>query len=153
MAEEVMTEQTISPEEVLVEMQKNTVPKSEYEEMREKYYKLFKATANGLTLGEEKKEETEEDKTKRFNDSVRAIAKKEKKGAVAQFENMIEMHDYLTSHGKRSCFAPSRGAVNETTEAQCDALRDLMQEAVDASNGDDTACTTYFASRLDFVGV
>lgn len=153
MSEEMKTAQTMTPEEVLVEMQKNTVPKSEYEEMREKYYKLFKATATGLVLDDEKKEETEEEKAKRFNDSVKAIATKEKKGTVAQFENMIEMHDYLTSHGKRSCFAPSRGDVNETTEEQCNALRDLMKEAVEASNGDDTACSTYFASRLDFVGV
>lgn len=153
MEEEMKNEQTMTPEEVLVEMQKNTVPKSEYEEMRDKYYKLFKATANGLTIGDEKKEDTEEEKEKRFNDSVKAIATKEKRGTVAQFKNMIEMHDYLTSHGKRSCFAPSRGEVNESTEAQCQALRDLMKESVEASNGDDTACSTYFASRLDFAGV
>ena len=153
MEEKIENEKTMTPEEVLVEMQKNTVPKSEYEEMRDKYYKLFKATANGLTIGDEKKEETEEDKEKRFNDSVKAIATKEKRGTVEQFKNMIEMHDYLTSHGKRSCFAPSRGEVNESTELQCQALRDLMEESVEASNGDDTACSTYFASRLDFAGV
>lgn len=153
MAEEIENEQTMTPEEILVEMQKNTVPKSEYEEMRDKYYKLFKATANGLTIGDEKKEETEEEKEQRFNDSVKEIATKEKRGTVAQFKNMIEMHDYLTSHGKRSCFAPSRGEVNESTELQCQALRDLMEESVEASNGDDTACSTYFASRLDFAGV
>lgn len=153
MAEEVKTEQTMTPEEVLVEMQKNTVPKSEYEEMREKYYKLFKATATGLVLDDEKKEETEEEKAKRFNDSVKAIATKEKRGTVAQFNNLIEMHDYLTSHGKRSCFEPSKGEVNEYTESQAQALRDLMEESVNASNGDDTACSTYFASRLNFAGV
>lgn len=152
MAEE-KTEQTMTPEEVLVEMQKNTVPKSEYEEMREKYYKLFKATATGLVLDDEKKEETEEEKAKRFNDSVKAIATKEKRGTVAQFNNLIEMHDYLTSHGKRSCFEPSKGEVNEYTESQAQALRDLMEESVNASNGDDTACSTYFASRLNFAGV
>lgn len=153
MAEEINNEQTMTPEEVLVEMQKNTVPKSEYEELRDKYYKLFQSVANGGTLGEEKKVETEEDKEKRFNESVKAIATKEKHGTVAQFNNLIEMHDYLTSHGKRSCFAPSKGEVNETTELQCQALRDLMEESVEASNGDDTACSTYFASRLDFAGV
>lgn len=153
MAEEMKTEQTMTPEEVLVEMQKNTVPKSEYEEMREKYYKLFKATATGLVLEDEKKEETEEEKAKRFNDSVKAIATKEKRGTVAQFNNLIEMHDYLTSHGKRSCFEPSKGEVNEYTESQAQALRDLMEESVNASNGDDTACSTYFASRLNFAGV
>lgn len=153
MAEEMKTEQTMTPEEVLVEMQKNTVPKSEYEEMREKYYKLFKATATGLVLDDEKKEETEEEKAKRFNDSVKAIATKQKRGTVAQFNNLIEMHDYLTSHGKRSCFEPSKGEVNEYTESQAQALRDLMEESVNASNGDDTACSTYFASRLNFAGV
>lgn len=153
MEEEMNNEQTMTPEEVLVEMQKNTVPKSEYEEMRDKYYKLFKATANGFTLGDEKKEETEEEKAQRFNASIKSIATKEKHGTVAQFNNLIEMHDYLTSHGKRSCFAPSRGEVNESTEAQCRALRDLMEESVESSNGDDTACSTYFASRLDFAGV
>lgn len=153
MAEEVKTEQTMTPEEVLVELQKNTVPKSEYEEMREKYYKLFKATATGLVLDDEKKKETEEEKAKRFNDSVKAIATKEKRGTVAQFNNLIEMHDYLTSHGKRSCFEPSKGEVNEYTESQAQTLRDLMEESVNASNGDDTACSTYFASRLNFAGV
>lgn len=154
MAEEMMNQdEVMTPEEVLVQMQQNTVPKSEYEEMRDKYYKLFKATANGLTLGEDKKEETEADKAVRFNESVKAIATKQKRGTVAQFNNLIEMHDYLTSHGKRSCFEPSKGEVNEYTESQAQALRDLMEESVNASNGDDTACSTYFASRLNFAGV
>lgn len=143
-------EKVMTPEEVLVTMQKNTVPKSEYEEMRDKYYKLFQSVANGGTLGEDKKVETEEDKAKRFNESVKAIALKEKRGTVEQFKNLIEMHDYLTSHGKRSCFAPSKGEIKDVDEDQFQALRDLMEESVNASNGDDTACSTYFASRISY---
>lgn len=152
MAEENMDqeEKVMTPEEVLVTMQKNTVPKSEYEEMRDKYYKLFQSVANGGTLGEDKKVETEEDKAKRFNESVKAIALKEKRGTVEQFKNLIEMHDYLTSHGKRSCFAPSKGEIKDVDEDQFQALRDLMEESVNASNGDDTACSTYFASRISY---
>ena len=152
MSEEInnQEENVMTPEEVLVEMQKNTVPKSEYEEMRDKYYKLFQSVANGGTLGEEKKVETEEDKAKRFNESVKSIATKEKHGTVAQFNNLIEMHEYLTSHGKRSCFAPSKGEINDADEDQFQALRDLMEESVNASNGDDTACSTYFASRISY---
>lgn len=155
MADEMTTqEETMTPEEVLVQMQKNTVPRTEYEEMRDKYYKLFQKTANGLMLEDDTpKTETEEDKAKRFNESVKAIATKQKHGTVAQFNNLIEMHDYLTSHGKRSCFEPSKGEVNDYTESQAQALRDLMVESVEASNGDDTACSTYFASRLNFAGV
>lgn len=143
-------EKVMTPEEVLVTMQKNTVPKSDYEEMRDKYYKLFQSVANGGTLGEEQKAETEEDKAKRFNESVKAIATKEKHGTVAQFNNLIEMHDYLTSHGKRSCFAPSKGEVTDADEDAYQNLRDLMEESVNASNGDDTACSTYFASRISY---
>lgn len=152
MAEEINNteEKIMTPEEVLVTMQQNTVPKSEYEEMRDKYYKLFQSVANGGTLGEEKKVETEEDKAKRFNESVKAIATKEKHGTVAQFNNLIEMHDYLTSHGKRSCFAPSKGEVTDADEDAYQNLRDLMEESVNASNGDDTACSTYFASRISY---
>ncbi len=152
MAEENMDQEdkVMTPEEVLVTMQKNTVPKSEYEEMRDKYYKLFQSVANGGTLGEDKKVETEEDKAKRFNESVKAIALKEKRGTVEQFKNLIEMHDYLTSHGKRSCFAPSKGEIKDVDEDQFQALRDLMEESVNASNGDDTACSTYFASRISY---
>ena len=152
MPEEIMNqeEKVMTPEEVLVTMQKNTVPKSDYEEMRDKYYKLFQSVANGGTLGEEQKAETEEDKAKRFNESVKAIATKEKHGTVAQFNNLIEMHDYLTSHGKRSCFAPSKGEVTDADEDAYQNLRDLMEESVNASNGDDTACSTYFASRISY---
>ena len=152
MSEEInnQEEKVMTPEEVLVAMQQNTVPKSEYEEMRDKYYKLFQSVANGGTLGEEKKVETEEDKAKRFSESVKAIATKEKHGTVAQFNNLIEMHDYLTSHGKRSCFAPSKGEIKDADEDQFQALRDLMEESVNASNGDDTACSTYFASRISY---
>lgn len=152
MSEEInnQEEKVMTPEEVLVTMQKNTVPKSDYEEMRDKYYKLFQSVANGGTLGEEQKAETEEDKAKRFNESVKAIATKEKHGTVAQFNNLIEMHDYLTSHGKRSCFAPSKGEVTDADEDAYQNLRDLMEESVNASNGDDTACSTYFASRISY---
>lgn len=152
MAEEIMNqeEKVMTPEEVLVAMQQNTVPKSEYEEMRDKYYKLFQSVANGGTLGEDKKVETEEDKAKRFNESVKSIALKEKRGTVEQFKNLIEMHDYLTSHGKRSCFAPSKGDVSDSDEDTYQNMRDLMEESVNASNGDDTACSTYFASRISY---
>lgn len=154
MSEEMKTEEVVmTPEEVLVEMQKNTVPKSEYEEMRDKYYKLFKATANGMTLGEEKPVESEADKEKRVMQDVSDLYSKKKSGAVNHMKTLVALHDFMTDKGQRSPFAPSKGDVSEATDEQCASLRNLMEEAIEASNGDDTACSTYFASRLDFSGI
>lgn len=152
MPEETVTSETMTPEEVLVEMQKNTVPKSDYEEMRDKYYKLFKATANGLTLGEEPVE-SEADKEARVMQDVKDLYGKKKSGAVNHLKTLVELHDFMTEKGQRSPFAPSKGDASPATDEQCDALRNLMAEAIEASNGDDTACSTYFATRLDYSGI
>lgn len=153
MEENQNVEELKTPEEILLEMKKNTVPKEDFDALTAKYNSLFQAVANGITPEGEKTEETEEEKREKIKQSILDIHSKTKRGTVEQFKNMIEMHDYLTSHGQRSCFAPSKGEITESTEAQCEALRDLMAEAVEASNGDNVACGTYFASRLDFSGV
>ena len=53
----VQTENVVSvpsPEEVLVKMKENYVPKEEAEQYKQKYYELFQSVANGSFTGEDK---------------------------------------------------------------------------------------------------
>ena len=64
-------EKVLTPEEILVEMEKNTVPKSEYDELEQRFNKLFQQRANGLVLPEEDKPKSEEELKAEFVNVVK----------------------------------------------------------------------------------
>ena len=62
---------TPSPEEVLVQMKENMVPKEEAQKWQQKYNELFRSVANGTFSGEDKvPEKTEEEKKADFEGNI-----------------------------------------------------------------------------------
>ena len=141
-------EKVLTPEEILVEMEKNTVPKSEYDELEQRFNKLFQQRANGLVLPEEDKPESEEELRAECVNVVKDFKNHENHGTIAHMKSMLAADDYLTSHGHRSLFAPSEQEINSDTQAFVSDLHDLISDAIEVGDGDNDMAATYFAKHL-----
>ena len=141
-------EKVLTPEEILVEMEKNTVPKSEYDELEQRFNKLFQQRANGLVLPEEDKPKSEEELKAEFVDVVKDFKNHENHGTIAHMKGVLAADDYLTSHGHRSLFAPSEQEINSDTQAFVSDLHDLISDSIEVGDGDNDMAATYFAKHL-----
>lgn len=141
-------EKVLTPEEILVEMEKNTVPKSEYDELEQRYNKLFQQRANGLVLPEEEKPKSEEELKAEFVNVVKDFKNHDNHGTIAHMKSLLAADDYLTSHGRRSLFAPSEQEINSDTQAFVSDLHDLISDAIEVGDGDNDMAATYFAKHL-----
>ena len=141
---------TPSPEEVLVQMKENMVPKEEAQKWQQKYNELFRSVANGTFSGEDKvPEKTEEElkadfegKIKRLGDSTNKIS------PLDMFQTMLDIDDYLTSHGQRSGFAPSEGEITPEIETSCEKTRDLLRTVIERSEGSNEVALAYLGNHL-----
>ena len=143
-------ETVLNPEDVLVAMEANTVPKSKYDELERRFNKFFQARASGLVLPEEEKPETEEEASARIVKLIKEQNPENGKtlGTCNRMKALLDLDDYLTSHGKRSCFSPSKGDITEDQEIANESLRTAMRTALERGNGDDEATAASFASFL-----
>lgn len=148
---EEIQEEIKTPEEVLKELKKNTVAKTQFDELQQKYNKLYAETANGMFFADEseQEEESEEDKKKHFEEVVLAKKAGMIHGSTANMKLLLDVDDYLTSHGQRSCFAPSIGDLTEADEAMCSAMHDALRYAVDNSDGSDASASVLFANCIN----
>ena len=109
--EQIMNEEvTPSPEEVLVQMKENMVPKEEAAKWQQKYNELFRSVANGTFSGEDKdkKVPTESELKEAFLNNVKELS--DYTTSMLDKENikkMLDFDSYLTAHGRRSAFASS----------------------------------------------
>ena len=94
---------TPSPEEVLVKMKENMVPKEEAQKWQQKYNELFQSVANGSFSGEDKvPEKTEEELKAEFDSNIKILTDTSKSiRPLDMFQKTLEVDDYLTSHGER----------------------------------------------------
>ena len=141
-------EKVLTPEEILVEMEKNTVPKSEYDELEQRFNKLFQQRANGLVLPEEDKPKSEEELKAEFVNVVKDFKNHENHGTIAHMKSILAADDYLTSHGHRSLFAPSEQEINADTQTFVSDLHDLISDSIEVGDGDNDMAATYFAKHL-----
>lgn len=147
---ELQQEEVKSPEEVLKEMRKNMVSKDQYDKLEKKYNQLYAETANGMFYEEEKapEEPSEEEKEEHFQSQILAKRYGKVRGSYANMKLLLDVDDYLTSHGQRSCFAPSIGQLTDADDAMCSAMHDILKRAVDMSDGDDAIASSVYASSL-----
>lgn len=144
-------EELKTPEEVLKELKKNTVAKTQFDELQQKYNKLYAETANGMFFAEENEPEgpSEEEQKKAFEDAIMAKKTGTLHGSYANMKLLLTVDDYLTSHGQRSCFAPSIGDLTDADEAMCSAMHDALKYAVDNSDGSDASASVLFANCIN----
>lgn len=147
MNEEVVTP---SPEEVLVQMKENMVPKEEAQKWQQKYNELFRSVANGTFSGEDKvSERTEEELKADFEGKIKRLGDSTNKmSPLDMFQTMLDIDDYLTSHGQRSGFAPSEGEITPEIETSCEKTRDLLRTVIERSEGSNEVALAYLGNHL-----
>ena len=141
---------TPSPEEVLVQMKENMVPKEEAQKWQSKYNELFRSVANGTFSGEDKvPEKTEEEKKADFEGKIKRLGDcTNKMYPLDMFQTMLDIDDYLTSHGQRSGFAPSEGEITPEIETSCEKTRDLLRTVIERSEGSNEVALAYLGNHL-----
>lgn len=140
---------TPSPEEVLVQMKENMVPKEEAQKWQQKYNELFRSVANGTFSGEDKSDEpTEEQLKSAFVDNVKVLSNTD--GFLEdrdQVKRLLEFDDYLTSHGRNSCFLPRKSNLSSDDLNRAARLRQFLETAVSMES--DAQMASWTADHLE----
>ena len=140
---------TPSPEEVLVQMKENMVPKEEAQKWQQKYNELFRSVANGTFSGEDKSDEpTEEQLKASFVDNVKVLSNTD--GFLEdrdQVKRLLEFDDYLTSHGRNSCFLPRKSNLSSDDLNRASRLRQFLETAVSMES--DAQMASWTADHLE----
>ena len=140
---------TPSPEEVLVQMKENMVPKEEAQKWQQKYNELFRSVANGTFSGEDKSDEpTEEQLKSAFVDNVKVLSNTD--GFLEdrdQVKRLLEFDDYLTSHGRNSCFLPRKSNISSDDLNRASRLRQFLETAVSMES--DAQMASWTADHLE----
>lgn len=140
---------TPSPEEVLVQMKENMVPKEEAQKWQQKYNELFRSVANGTFSGEDKSDEpTEEQLKASFVDNVKVLSNTD--GFLEdrdQVKRLLEFDDYLTSHGRNSCFLPRKSNISSDDVNRAARLRQFLETAVSMES--DAQMASWTADHLE----
>lgn len=139
---------TPSPEEVLVQMKENMVPKEEAVKWQQKYNELFRNVANGTFINEDKPL-SEEDKRKAFEANVKEMTGESSVKPLDFFKNLVDFDDYLIEHGERSCFAPSSGTIDAAIENSCQQVHDLLNTVIDESQGNNEIALAVLGNYLN----
>ena len=144
---------TPSPEEVLVQMKENMVPKEEAQKWQQKYNELFRSVANGTFSGEDKSDEpTEEQLKSAFVDNVKVLSNTD--GFLEdrdQVKRLLEFDDYLTSHGRNSCFLPRKSNLSSDDVNRAARLRQFLETAVSMES--DAQMASWTADHLEYDSV
>ena len=140
---------TPSPEEVLVQMKENMVPKEEAQKWQQKYNELFRSVANGTFSGEDKSDEpTEEQLKASFVDNVKVLSNTD--GFLEdrdQVKRLLEFDDYVTSHGRNSCFLPRKSNLSSDDVNRAARLRQFLETAVSMES--DAQMASWTADHLE----
>ena len=139
---------TPSPEEVLVQMKENMVPKEEAVKWQQKYNELFRNVANGTFINEDKPL-SEEDKRKAFEANVKEMTGESSVKPLEFFKNLVDFDDYLLEHGERSCFAPSSGTIDDAIDNSCQQVHDLLTTVIDESQGNNEIALAVLGNYLN----
>ena len=139
---------TPSPEEVLVQMKENMVPKEEAQKWQQKYNELFRNVANGTFINEDKPL-SEEDKRKALEANVKEMTGESSVKPLDFFKNLVDFDDYLLEHGERSCFAPSSGTIDAAIENSCQQVHDLLTTVIDESQGNNEIALAVLGNYLN----
>lgn len=131
-----------TPEEVLQDLQQNSVPREEAEAWKQKYFKLFRDVANG------NRPEPEADHEADFNAAVKAIAQKEAHTPLEHIDALLTVDDYETEKGHRSIFLPSQGDIDESMIRSAEKVRALLEKARDQSEGSNEVAVAIIGNAL-----
>lgn len=145
-----------TPEQILAEMREKMVPKEQAEKWENKYNDLFRKIADGTFSGEDTPPtKTEDEKKADFQKNIKELTDTSKHmRPLDMFQKMLDVDEYLTSHGERSCFAPSTGDITADIDESCTKMRDLLESVIAQADGSDEVALAYLGNHLsDPVGM
>ncbi len=131
-----------TPEEVLQDLQQNSVPREEAEAWKQKYFKLFRDVASGHRPEQETDHEAE------FKAAIKAVQQKEVHTPLEHINALLTVDDYMTEKGQRSIFLPSMGDVTEDMVRSAERVRALLEKARDQSEGSNEVAVALIGNAL-----
>ena len=147
--ENLENQQEQTPEEVLAEMKKTMVPREELEKVTQKYNQLFKSVANGVqNFGEEPQEKSEKEKLEEFKMAIEELDGHKVRKPIEHAERLLAIDKYRQEHGERSIFEPTMGERTEDVIASAEKTREVLQNAIDNSNGSDAVFMAVLQNSL-----
>lgn len=143
-APEQENQEEVNAIDIITEMRANTVPKDKYNKLVEDNQKLMKALANGETI------QVEAPNTPSIDELRNEFFKFETKNDLQIAQDILNLRNGLLEAGQADPFLPNGRKANITTEDIADAQKvaDLLQYAVDASNGDNKIFLAQFESKI-----
>ena len=149
MSEEIKNTELENQEEqdaidIITEMRANTVSKDKYNNLKEDNEKLMRALANGETLT------VEPPKTANIEDLRKEYFEFESKNDMEIAQDILALREAIIESGERDPFLPNGKGVQITPEDVRDAqaVADLLQYALDNSQGKNDLFIAQFASQL-----
>lgn len=144
LAPEQENQEEVNAIDIIAEMRANTVSKDKYNKLVEDNQKLMKALANGETI------QVEAPNTPNIDELRNEFFKFETKNDLQIAQDILNLRNGLLEAGQADPFLPNGRKANITTEDIADAQKvaDLLQYAVDASNGDNKIFLAQFESKI-----
>lgn len=135
-----------TPEEIILELKKNTVSKEEFEKLKSKHNKLLKDIADGKDIEQEEVQLTEEEREKRIKDlRVNLYTDKASLNNLDYWKQTLELRKLLMESGEPDPMV-ARGkmfndrAVNQEEEVL--KVVETVQKCIDDCNGSSKVFTS-----------
>lgn len=130
--------------DIITEMRANTVSKDKYNKLKEDNEKLMRALANGETI------QVEAPNTPNIEDLRKEYFEFENKSDVQIAKDILALREAIIESGDQDPFLPNgKGAViTQQDRMDAQAVADLLQYAVDNSDGDNAVFLAQFSSKL-----
>lgn len=143
-------EKILNAEDQLKEMMQNMVPKSELDNARNDYNRLYNKVLNGEFSGRtEPEKDTAKELEENFKSAMKKMAEHQCTSACEHAKNLIAIDDYLISKGQRSVFEASDGDRDFNGAAEsAKRTRELLEYALEEANGDDNLFTARVSNAL-----
>ena len=143
-------EKVLDAEEQLKEIMQNMVPKSELDNARNDYNRLYNKVLNGEFSGRtEPQKDTGKELEENFKLAMKRMAEHQCTSACEHASNLLAIDDYLISKGQRSVFEASDGDRDYNGAAEsAKRTRELFEYALEEANGDDNLFTARVSNAL-----
>lgn len=128
----------------IIEMKKNTVPKSEYDKLREQNKKLIQSLSRGETI------EVETPKSKADINKMREELFNNEYSNLEYTERMLSFRKELIAQGYEDPFVPNGKNIQPTNEdiEKANNVATVLQECVDYAEGNSEVFTAELNRRM-----
>lgn len=138
--------------EALQRMQENTVPKSEYQKLKEENRQLLNAFVNGEKIEKPVEKATDEE----LNELRKKLFNTDKQISNLEYvKTALQLRKGLIDNGQQDPFLPSGSMVTPTANdvAAANRVADIYKECIDYADGDSELFTQELMRRTNDVKI